>query len=322
MQAIRMHLTGASSVLRLEEIALPQPAPGEVRIKLAAGGVNFIDIYHRTGLYAVPLPFIPGQEGAGVVDGLGEGVTMFQPGDRVAWAMHSGAYAEYALVPAWKVVKLPDNISFELAAAAMVQGMTAHYLCHDTYALQPESQALIHAAAGGTGQLLVQMAGAAGARVFALVSTPEKAAIARRCGAAETGLSGDPEWPQRVREWSGGSGVDVVYDSVGQATFSGSLACLRPRGMLVLFGQASGPVPPIDPALLAARGSLYLTRPVLAHYAASAPEVQRRCASLFAWIGAGRLQVTIDRVFPLAEAAASHDYLQSRQALGKVLLAP
>jgi NADPH:quinone reductase len=322
MQAIRIHETGASSVLQLEETALPQPGAGEVRVKIEASGVNFIDVYHRTGLYTVPLPYIPGQEGAGVVDAAGAGVIGFQPGDRVAWAMQPGGYAEYAAIPAWKLVPIPEMLSFELAAAVMLQGMTAHYLSHNTYALQPGKKALIHAAAGGTGQLLVQMAKLRGADVIAVVSSPEKAAVARRCGADETAFSGDEEWPQRVRAWSGGSGVDVVYDSVGRATFNGSLASLHPRGMLVLFGQASGPVPPLDPATLAAKGSLYLTRPVLANYAATQEEIRSRCADLFSWLERQQLQLSIAKIFPLSEAAASHDYLQSRRALGKILLKP
>lgn len=322
MIAIRMHSTGDSSVLAPEEAALPQPVAGEVRVKLAAAGVNFIDIYHRTGLYKVPLPYTPGQEGAGTVDAIGPGVEGFQHGDRVAWAMHAGGYAEYAVVPSWKLVQLPAEISFGQGAAVMLQGMTAHYLSHDTFVLQPGVHALVHAAAGGTGQLLVQMARLCGAQVAAVVSTPEKGEIARGCGAGEVLYSGDPEWPQQARAWSGGRGVDVVYDSVGAATFEGSLAALRVRGMLVLFGQASGPVPPFDPGRLAAAGSLYLTRPVLAGYAASAEEVQRRSGDLFAWMGEERLQVVIAREFALADAAAAQDFLHSRRALGKVLLVP
>ncbi|HNW58273.1 MAG TPA: quinone oxidoreductase [bacterium] len=322
MLAIRMHRTGAAEVLMPEEVNLPQPGAGEARVKLAASGVNFIDIYHRTGLYSVPLPYIPGQEGAGVVDAVGEGVTGLRPGERVAWAMQPGGYAEYALIPAWKLVPLPEGQAFDTAAALLLQGMTAHYLSHDTFPLQSGSRALVHAAAGGTGQLLVQIARLRGARVLALTSTAAKAEVARRCGAEEVLLSGDPEWPQRARAWSGGTGVDVVYDSVGQATFGGSLAALKTRGLLVLFGQASGPVPPFDPARLAGGGSLYLTRPILAHYAGSAAEIRRRCSDLFAWMAAGRLQVTITRTFPLAEAAAAQEFLTSRQALGKVLLVP
>jgi NADPH2:quinone reductase len=317
-----MHKTGDSSVLVAEEVERPRPGAGEVRVKLAASGINFIDIYHRTGLYKVPLPFIPGQEGSGEVDVAGEGVEGFQPGDRVAWAMNTGGYAEYAVVPAWKLVYLPQGLSFTTAAAVMLQGMTAHYLSHDTYVLQPGSQALIHAAAGGTGQLLVQMAKLRGARVLAVVSSEEKAAIARRCGADEVILSGDPDWPQYARAWSGGDGLDVVYDSVGQTTFEGSLAALKRRGLLALYGQSSGPVPPFDPGRLAAAGSLYLTRPILANYATTAAEVQRRCTDLFSWLEQGRLQVAIARIFPLREAAAAQDFLASRQALGKVLLQP
>lgn len=322
MIAIRMHQTGGPDVLQPEEVALPKPGPGEVRVRLAASGVNFIDIYHRTGLYQVPLPYIPGQEGAGVVDVEGEGVSGLQPGDRVAWAMHAGGYAEYAIIPAWKLVPLPQGVGADLAAAVLLQGMTAHYLTHDTFPLQSGTLALVHAAAGGTGQLLVQIARLRGARVVAVVSTPGKAEVARACGAEEVLFSRDPEWPQQARAWSSGRGVDVVYDSVGQATFTGSLTALRPRGLLVLFGQASGPVPPFDPARLAAGGSLYLTRPVLASYATSAAEVRQRCGDLFAWLQAGRLQAAIARRFALAEAAAAQEYLASRQALGKVLLVP
>lgn len=322
MIAIRMHSTGDSSVLAPEEIALPQPGAGEVRVKLAAAGVNFIDIYHRTGLYKVALPYIPGQEGAGTVDAVGAGVEGLRPGDRVAWAMHAGGYAEYNVVPAWKLVRLPAELSFAQGAAVMLQGMTAHYLSHDTFPLKPGVRALVHAAAGGTGQLLVQMAVLLGARVAAVVSTPEKGEIARRCGAEAVLFSGDPAWPQQARAWSGGRGVDVVYDSVGAATFEGSMAALRVRGLLTLFGQSSGAVPPFDPGRLAAAGSLYLTRPVLASYAASAEEVQRRSGDLFAWMAAGRLQLVIAREFALTDAAAAQDYLCSRQALGKLLLVP
>ena len=322
MLAIRIHKTGDSAVLQPDEVPMPQPGAGEVGIRVAASGVNFIDIYHRTGLDTVPLPYTLGQEGAGVVEFIGAGVEGVQPGDRVAWAMHSGGYAEYAIVPAWKAVHLPAELSFDLAASVMLQGMTAHYLSHDTYALQPGSQALVHAAAGGTGQLLVQIAKLRGARVLAVVSTEEKGRIARRCGAEEVILSTNPAWPQYAREWAGGKGVDVVYDSVGRSTFEGSLAALRSRGMLVLFGQASGAVPPLDPARLAAGGSLYLTRPVLASYASSADEVQRRCSDLFAWLKQGKLEVAIAARFPLQEAAASHLFLESRQALGKVILQP
>ncbi len=322
MQAIRVHNAGGPEVLQLESIAKPAPAAGEVRIKLAAIGVNFIDIYQRLGQYKMTLPFTPGMEGSGVVDALGEGVTGLHEGQRVAWCMHSGAYAEYATVPAGKVAPLPDAISNEVGAALMIQGLTAHYLTTSTYPLQEGNTALIHAAAGGTGRLLLQAAKRRGARVIATVGTREKAVLARSGGADEVVLYEEADFEAAVKEWTQGQGVDVVYDSVGQATFEKSLNCLRPRGMMVLWGAASGPVPPFDLQVLNAKGSLFITRPSLGAYMRTREEFLSRCDDIFGWASAGTLDVRIDQEFPLAQAAAAQTYMANRQSKGKLLLKP
>lgn len=322
MKAIRVHEFGGIERLRFEDVPLPEPGPGEARVKLHASGVNYIDIYHRTGLYKSPLPFTPGMEGAGVVDALGADVSDLRVGERVAYAMSQGSYAEYAIVAAWKLVPLPEGLDFSTAAAAILQGMTAHYLTHSTYPLQPGETALIHAAAGGTGQLLVQMAKQRGARVIGTVSTEEKAALARAAGADEVILYTQTDFVQEVKRLTDGRGVEVVYDSVGQATFAKSLDCLKPRGYLVLFGQASGPVPPCDPSLLSAKGSLFLTRPTLAHYTATPQELRQRADDVFSWVMDGRLKLRIERAFPLAEAAEAHRQLEERSTSGKLLLIP
>jgi NADPH2:quinone reductase len=322
MNAIRVHQFGDPEVLRYEEAPLPEPGAGEARVKIEAAGVNFIDIYHRTGKYPGQLPITLGTEGAGMVDAVGSGVSDVKPGDRVAYAMQQGAYAEYAVVPASKLVLIPDNVDTREAAAVMLQGMTAHYLCYSTYPLQPGETALIHAAAGGVGLLLVQVAKRRGARVLGTVSTEEKARLAREMGADEVILYTQADFEAETRRLTAGQGVDVVYDSVGKTTFDKSLNCLKPRGYLVLFGQSSGPVPPLDPQVLNAKGSLFLTRPTLGHYMANRKELLERAGDLFEWMASGELHVRIDQTFPLAEAAEAHRYLEARKTKGKLLLVP
>ena len=322
MKAIRIHEPGDSSVLKLEGITTPSPGPGQVLIRMAAAGVNFIDIYQRSGQYKGALPFTPGMEGAGLIQAVGEGVTALEPGDPVAFGFTQGSYAEYAIVPADKLVVVPEGVSLTVAAAAMLQGMTAHYLTHSTFPLGPEHTALIHAAAGGTGALVVQMAKWRGARVIATAGSPEKAAIAEAAGADEVILYREVDFAAEVKRLTGGRGVDVVYDSVGRDTFDAGLTILRPRGMMVLFGQSSGPVPPLDPQTLNARGSLFLTRPSLGFYLATPDELRLRAAAVFAGIRDGWLTIRIDRELPLAEAAAAHDALAGRATQGKVVLIP
>ena len=322
MKAIQINQAGAPDMLKYEDIPQPEPGPGEARLKIEAAGVNFIDIYHRSGQYAQTLPFTPGMEGGGVVDAVGKGVTAVSPGDRVAYAMHIGAYADYAIVPAWKLVKVPDEVSIEQATAVMLQGMTAHYLIHSTYLVQPGDTVLIHAAAGGVGLLLVQIAALRGARVIGTVSTQEKAELAEEYGADEIIRYTETDFVTAVQERTNGKGVNVIYDGVGQATFHKGLDCLKPRGMMVLYGQASGPVESFDPQLLSQKGSLFLTRPSLAHYTASQDEIQSRADDLFDWIASDTLQVRIDRTFALSEAADAHRYIEGRQTKGKLLLIP
>jgi NADPH2:quinone reductase len=322
MNAIRIHQFGDAGVLRLEDVPLPEPKAGEVRVKLAASGLNFIDIYHRIGAYPLATPFTPGMEGAGTVDAVGPGVTELQPGDRVAYPLTAGAYAEYAVVPAARTVSVPDTIDLETAAAVMLQGMTAHYYAVSTYPLQPGDRALVHAAAGGVGLLLVQIAKLRGAWVVGTVSTEEKALLAKEAGADEMILYSEQDFESEVKRLTGGRGVDVVYDSVGKTTFDKSLNCLRPRGMMVLCGQASGPVPPLDPQVLNQKGALYLTRPTLGPYIATRTELLQRAQDLFGWIEAGKLKVRIDRTFPLAQAGDAQRYMEDRQTKGKVLLIP
>jgi NADPH2:quinone reductase len=320
MKAIRIHNFGGHECLRCEDIPLPEPGRDEIRIRLDAAGVNFIDIYHRTGQYPVELPATPGMEGAGTVDAVGPGVENLKAGDRAAYGMQFGSYAEYAVLPAWKAVRLPDDIGPDRAAAAMLQGMTAHYLSHDAYALKNGDTALVHAAAGGVGQLLVQMAKLLGARVIGTVSTEEKAALAKEAGADDIIFYTRGDFEAETRRLMDGAGVDVVYDSVGKTTFEKSLNCLKPRGYLVLYGQSSGAVPPFDPQVLNEKGSLFLTRPSLGHYAADTDELSRRSRDLFKWMREGLLKVRIDRTFPLEKAGEAHQYLEARQTKGKVLL--
>lgn len=322
MKAIRVHETGDVSVLRYEEAPMPEPKEGEVRIKVAAAGLNFIDTYHRMGWYPLPRPFILGQEAAGVVDSVGAGVTEFKPGDPVAYCMAQGGYADYAVAPARLVVKVPTGVSSQQAAAVMLQGMTAHYLTHSTYSLKSGDIALIHAAAGGTGALVVQMAKMLGAHVIATVGSEDKAAIARASGADDVIVYTQQDFEAETKRLTGGKGCHVVYDSVGKATFEKSLNCLRPRGYMVLFGQASGQVEPLNPQVLNQKGSIYLTRPSLGAYIATRDELLWRANDLFNWLAAGKLTVRIDKSFPLAEAAAAHTYLEGRNTKGKVLLIP
>ncbi len=322
VKAIRVHRTGDPDVLQLEEVPVPEPGSGQIRVKLAAIGVNFIDTYHRRGWYPVSTPFTPGVEGAGTVDAVGPQVTEFQVGDRVAYCMQIGSYAEYAVVPARLAVKLPPELDFQEAAAAMIQGLTAHYLACSTYPLGPEDTCLVHAAAGGTGALLVQIARIRGARVLGTVSTEEKARIAQEAGADAVIRYTEVDFVEETRRLTDGRGVQVVYDSVGKDTFHRSLDCLAPRGYMVLFGQASGVVPPFDPQILNQKGSLFLTRPSLGHYILDREELLGRAQDVFGWLRDGRLRLRIDRVFPLAQAADAHRYLEARQTKGKVLLVP
>lgn len=320
MRAVRVHVYGSPDVLGLEEIELPEPGPGEVRVMLAGVGVNYIDTYQRSGQYKMTLPYTPGSEGSGVVDAVGSGVDEFAPGDRVAYAMQLGAYAEYAVVPAWKLVPVPPGTNLMTAAAVMLQGMTAHYLSHDTYPIRPGDTVLVHAAAGGVGLLLVQIAKMRGARVIGTVSTAEKEALARAAGAEEIIRYTERDFEAEVKRLTDGRGVDAVYDSVGRDTFHKGLNCLRPRGYMVLFGQSSGAVGPFDPQVLNQKGSLFLTRPSLGHYNLDRREVLRRAGDIFTWIAEGRLSVRIDKTFPLEEAVEAHRYMESRQSKGKVLL--
>jgi NADPH2:quinone reductase len=322
MKAIRVHRHGGPEVLRYEEVPVPQPGAGEALVKIEAIGVNFIDIYIREGLYKTALPATLGQEAAGVVEAVGAGVTEVKPGDRVAYAGVTGSYAEYAVVPAGRLVKTPPGVDARSAAAMMLQGMTAHYLAASTFPLQPGHTVLLHAAAGGVGLLLTQIAKLRGARVFGTVSTEEKARLAREAGADEVILYSSQDFQQEVMRLTGNQGVDAAYDSVGRATWEKTMHSLRPRGMLVLFGNASGPVPPIDPLLLSQRGSLFLTRPRLGDYTATREELLSRAGALFQWLGEGKLRLRIGHVFPLAQAARAQEELAGRRTTGKVLLVP
>ncbi len=322
MKAVRVHETGGREKLIYEDAPVPVPASGQARVKNLAVGLNYIDVYYRTGLYKGALPFIPGMEAAGVIDEIGPGVDGFALGDRVAYAMTMGAYADYNVVNARQLVKLPDGIDFQAGAAAMLQGMTAHYLTHSTYPLRNGEAALVHAAAGGVGLLLVQMCKAIGAKVVATVSTEEKATLARNAGADHVILYSTTDFEPEVKRITDGRGVDVVFDSVGRATFDKSLNCLRRRGMLVLFGQSSGPVPPFDLTILNGKGSLYVTRPSLGHYTSTPDELHWRAGDLFGWILDGKLKLRIGQTYPLKEAARAHEVLEMRRTTGKVLLIP
>ena len=316
MKAVFVEKPGGVENLKYADLPKPSPGPGQALVKIAATGVNFIDVYFRIGLYPAPPPVVLGNEGAGTVEAVGPDVTGLAPGDRVAYAMARGSYAEYALVPAWQLVKLPASIDFQTAAAAMLQGMTAHYLTHSTYPLKSGDSCLIHAAAGGVGLLLVQMAKMLGARVIGTVGNEEKAEQAKAAGADEVVIYTKEDFVSKAK------GVHVVYDSVGKSTWAGSLDCLRPRGLMVTFGNASGPVPDFAPLILSQKGSLFLTRPTLAHYTLNHEELAWRAGDVLNWIGQGKLKLHIHKVYPLADAAQAHRDLEGRKTTGKLLLTP
>jgi len=327
MKAIQIKQTGGPEVMELVDLPVPQPKSNEAVVRIQAAGVNFIDVYNREGRYKAPLPFVLGQEAAGVVSAVGGGVREVAVGDRVAYTMTMGSYAEYAAVPADRLVKIPAGVSEREAAAAMLQGMTAHYLAHDTYPLKKGETALVHAAAGGVGLLLVQMAHNLGVRVIATVSTEEKAKLARAAGADEVILYTQVDFEAETKrlttgESGGGKGVDVVYDSVGKTTFDKGLNLLRPRGMMVLYGGSSGAVAPIDPLVLTQKGSIFLTRPSLGNYIATAQELQQRAGAVFGMIRDGKLKLRIEHVYPLSEAQQAHRDLEGRKTTGKLLLLP
>ncbi|HTW66191.1 MAG TPA: quinone oxidoreductase [Bryobacteraceae bacterium] len=320
MKAAYIEKTGPPEVLVYGERPIPEPAAGEVLVKIAAAGVNFADINLRSGVSKVPLPAIPGMEAAGTIEKVGDGVADFTPGDRVGYVMVRGSYAEYAAVPAKMLARIPDDTSLETAATAMLQGFTAHYLTQTTYPLKPGLSVLIHAAAGGTGRLLVQLASQAGAHVIATVGSEAKAAIARDAGAAETLLYEQQDWVAEVKRITGGEGVDVVYDSVGKTTFVKGLDCLKPRGMMIHFGVSSGQIEPLNTRALTERGSLYLTRPTLLTHVSSPAEIAWRAGDIFRWIGEGKLKLRVEHEYPLAEAGQAHRDLESRATAGKIIL--
>jgi len=320
MKAIQVQQTGGPEVLQLVDLPLPQPKPNEAVVKLAASGVNFIDTYQREGRYKVPLPFVLGQEGAGTVSAVGTEVKSVKPGDHVAWTGILGSYAEYAAVPADRLVAVPQGVTDQQAAAALLQGITAHYLLYTTFPLKRGETALIHAAAGGVGLLLVQMAHNLGARVIGTVSTEEKAKLARQAGADEVILYTQADFETETRRLTSGKGVDVVYDGVGKTTFEKGLNVLRPRGYMVLFGGASGAVPPFDLIQLSQKGSLFVTRPTLAHYIATAEELRTRAGAVFGMIREGKLKLRVEHIYNLADAPQAHRDLESRKTTGKLLL--
>jgi NADPH2:quinone reductase len=322
MKAMRVHKCGGPEVLSYDDIPIPEPKAGEARVKIDAIGLNFIDVYQRIGLYPLPTPFTLGMEGAGVVDAVGDAVTEVKKGDHVAYAMIPGSYGEYAVVPAAKLAPLPPNIDAKTAAGLMLQGMTAHYLTRSTYPLKRGETALIHAAAGGVGLLLVQAAKIAGARVIGTVSTEAKAQLAKEAGADEVILYTQTDFLTEAKRLTDGRGVDVVYDSVGATTFDKSLDCLRPRGYLVLFGQSSGPVAPVNPGILVTKGSLFLTRPSLAHYTLTRAELLERANDVFNWTATGKLKLRVERAYSLKDAAEAQRQLEARKTTGKVILIP
>jgi NADPH2:quinone reductase len=322
MKAIRIHNYGGVDALVHEDLELPEPKAGEARIKLGAIGVNFIDTYRRTGLYKTTLPLTLGEEGAGVIDAVGPDVTDFHTGDRVVFASQLGAYAEYAIVSVWRLIPVPNELTLQQAAAILLQGMTVHYLTHSTFPLKDGDVALVHAAAGGTGAMLVQVCKMRGARVIGTVSNEAKARVAKEAGCDEVILYEREDFEARVKQLTEGRGVDVVYDSVGKTTFEKSLNCLRRRGMMVLWGAASGPAPLFDPQSLNPKGSLFLTRPTLTHYTADRNELLERANDVLGWVKDGKLKVRIDSTFPLSKAADAHRHIESRAAIGKVILVP
>ena len=322
MKLIQVSKCGGPEELKLVEAPKPTPGAGQALVKIAASGVNYIDIYFRTGLNKADLPFTPGNEASGTVEAVGPGVTEVKAGDRVGYAMPRGSYAEYALVPAVQLVPLPSTVDFNTAAAAMLQGMTAHYLTHSTWPLKPGDKCLVHAAAGGAGALVVQMAKMLGATVYGTVGSDAKAAIAKEAGADEVIVYTRDDFAVEVKRLTGGKGVDVIYDSVGATTFLKGLDLLRPRGMMALFGNSSGPVQPIDPAILNPKGSLFLTRPSLAHYLLTRDELLWRAGDVLAWIGSGKLKLRVEKTWPLADAAQAHRDLEGRKTAGKLLLIP
>ena len=322
MKQIQVSKHGGPEELKLVDAPKPTPGPGQALVKIAASGVNFIDVYFRTGVNKADLPFTPGNEASGIVDSVGTGVTDVKPGDRVAYSMARGSYAEYALVPAVQLVPLPSTVDLNTAAAAMLQGMTAHYLTHTTWPLKPGDQCLVHAAAGGVGALIVQVAKMLGATVYGTVGTDAKAAIAKEAGADETIVYTRDDFAVEVKRLTDGKGLDVIYDSVGASTFLKGLDLLRPRGMMALFGNSSGPVEPINPYILYPKGSLFLTRPSLMHYLLTREELLWRAGDVLAWIGSGKLKLRVEKTYPLADAAEAHRDLEGRKTAGKLLLIP
>lgn len=322
MRAIQVQKIGGPEVLELCQVTKPTPAPGEALVKIEAIGVNFIDIYLREGRYPSQIPFIPGQEGAGVVESVAADVTTIKVGDRVAWAQIPGAYAEYAAVPASRLIHVPDDVTTRQAAAVMLQGMTAHYLAYSSYPIHSGDTVLIHAGAGGVGLLLIQIAKKRGARVLTTVSTEEKAVLARQAGADDTILYTTEDFVERTRVFTAGEGVPVVFDSVGKTTFEGSLRCLKPRGIVVLFGGSSGAVPPFDLIRLSTLGSLYVTRPTMKDYTATRDELEARATDVLRWVADGTLNLRMAHEYPLDDAAQAHRDLEGRMTTGKVLLIP
>ena len=320
MKAIQITTVGGPEVLKLSEVADPAPGAGEMLIRVHTSGVNFIDVYYREGKYKAPLPFVLGGEGSGTVEALGEGVAGFSVGEAVAWYGPLGSYAELAVVKAGIVVKVPEGISLQTAAAMMMQGITAHYLAYSTFPIKAGDTVLVHAAAGGVGSLLTQLASILGARVLATVSTEEKARIALEAGASEVILYTDTDFEAEVKRLTDGKGVDVVYDGVGKTTFEQSLRSLRRRGLLALYGAASGPVPPFDLARLSQIGSLFVTRPLSLDYIVTREELTHRTEALFDWVLTGKLKVHIDKVYPLSDVAQAHQDLEARKTIGKLIL--
>jgi len=322
MKAIQVQKHGGPEVLTLADLPVPKPKSNEVVVRISAAGINFVDVYFREGRYPAPLPFVVGQEAAGIVSEVGSEVKSWKPGDRVAYTGILGSYAEYAAVPADRLVRIPETITFEQAAAAMLQGMTAHYLVNSTYSLKKGETALIHAAAGGVGLLLVQMAKNIGARVIGTAGSPDKAKLAREAGADEVINYTEQDFETETKRLTDGKGVHVVYDGVGQSTFEKDLNVLRPRGYLVLFGASSGPVPPVDPIKLLQRGSLFLTRPTVAHYIATREELEQRATDVLNMVSNGKLKLRIAHVHKLHEAQQAHRNLEGRKTTGKLLLVP